>query len=303
VSSFVKAEQHTYQFTPNLQKALTVEPPATVIFETLDALGGQVKSEKDVLTSLDFSRVNPATGPVFINGAQPGETLAVTIKRIEVPESGVIVTGKDMGVLGTEFTSYATKILRIEKGFVLFNNLKLPVSSMVGVIGVAPDRGVYETGTAHRHGGNMDTKEITENATVYLPIFQQGAFLALGDVHAVMGDGEVCVSACEIAARVTVEIAVIEDVKIPWPIVENELGLSLIVSLPSIEEALKEATHQAVQFLAERLKISVEEAYMLASLAVDIRISQLVDPNKTAKAFLPRYLVGDFVPSEKIFPS
>jgi len=294
VNPIVQAEQHVYQFTPDMQKVSTVDPPVEIVFETIDALGGQIKTEKDVLTGLDFSRVNPATGPVFINGAQPGDMLAVKIKRIELPKTGVIVTGKGMGVLGAEFESYATKVLRIEEGFVLFNNLKLPTSPMVGVIGVAPDSGTYETGTAHRHGGNMDTKEIGEDATVYLPVFQEGALLVLGDVHAVMSDGEVCISACEIASRVTVEIAVIKDVQSSWPVVENESGSSFIVSLPSIEEALQEATRQAVHFLAKRLKLSPEEAYMLASLAVDIRISQLVDPNKTAKAFLPRYLVGRF---------
>lgn len=294
MNPIVQAEQHAYQFAHNIRGVLTVDPPVAVVFETIDALGGQVKSEKDILTALDFSRVNPATGPVFINGAQPGDTLAVRIKHIELPETGVIVTGKGMGVLGAEIESYATKLLRIEEGFVLFNDLQLPISPMVGVIGVAPDSGAYETGTAHRHGGNMDTKEIGEDATVYLPVFQKGALLALGDVHAVMGDGEVCISACEIASRVTVEIDVIKNVQFSWPVVENGTGLSFIVSLPSIEEALREATRQAVHFLAKRLKLSTQEAYMLASLAVDIRISQLVDPNKTVKAFLPKRLVGHF---------
>ena len=296
MNSIIQADRHIYQFLPDMPKVSTVDPPAEIVFETIDALGGQVKSEKDILTTLDFSRVNPATGPIFINGAECGDTLAVAIKRIELPETGVIVTGKGMGVLGAEFQSYATKVLQIEAGSVRFNHLSLPISPMVGVIGVAPDSGTYETGTAHRHGGNMDTKEIGEGSTVYLPVFQQGALLALGDVHAVMGDGEVCVSACEVASRVTVEISIIKGTHPAWPVVENESGLSFIVSLPSIEEALIEATRQAVQFLEHRLNISREEAYMLSSLAVDIRISQLVDPNKTAKAFLPRYLVGTFFP-------
>jgi amidase len=278
-----------------MQKAVTVDPPATVVFETIDALGGQIKSEKDILTVLDFSQINPATGPLFVHGAKPGDTLAIAIKSIDLPERGVIVTGKGMGVLGREIQSYATKILEINEGSVRFNKAIIPISPMIGVIGVAPASGKYETGTAHQHGGNMDTKEIGKDATVYLPIFQQGALLALGDVHAVMGDGEVCVSACEVAARVMTEITIVKGRQTGWPVVETNHGILIIVSLPSIEEALTEATRQAVMLLQNRLNLSFEEAYMLASLIVDIKISQLVDPNKTVKAFIPKDFVGPYV--------
>ena len=291
----ISSDHHVYEFKPKMSPAMTVEAPETVVFETLDAMGGQVQTEEDKLFDLDFAKINPATGPILIKGAQPGDTLVVQVQGIELPEQGAIVTGKDMGVLGKEIESYATKILPIENGHVCFDDLKLPVSPMIGVIGVASEKEGHPTGTAHRHGGNMDTKEIKEGSIVYLPIYQQGAMLAMGDVHAVMGDGEVCVSACEVPSLVTVEIDVIKGQQKKWPVVENDEGFYILVSLPSIEEALLEVTREAVAFLSNVLELSFEEAYMLASLVVDIRISQLVDPNKTAKAFIPKEHVEDGV--------
>jgi len=271
-----------------MDPVLTVSPPEMVIFETIDAFGGQIRTSEDKLENLDFSRVNPATGPLSIKGAMPGDTLAIHIEKIELPEQGAIVTGEGMGVLGDEVEGHATKILPIRDGYVHFDDLKLPICPMIGVIGVATGGEAFPTGSAHRHGGNMDTKEIGEGTTLYLPVFQPGGLLAMGDVHAVMGDGEVCVSGCEVSARITVAIDLIKGHQMRWPVVEREGGLYIIVSLPTIEAALHEATREAVVFLQDRRGITLAEAAMLASLAVDIRISQLVDPYKTVKAFIPR---------------
>jgi len=286
----ISHDHHIYAFAPKMKPGLSIEAPETVVFETADAMGGQIQTEQDQLFSVDFSKINPATGPVSIKGAQPGDTLVVQVQGIELPEQGVIVTGPGMGVLGDEMKTHTTKILPIKNGFVQFDNLLLPVAPMIGVIGVATETEAFPTGTAHHHGGNMDTKEIGEGATVYLPVFQRGAMLAMGDVHAVMGDGEVCVSACEVPSRITVEIDVIKGKAMKWPVVETKDGIYILVSLPTIEEALVEVTREAAGFLSERQQLSFEEATMLASLAVDIRISQLVDPNKTAKAFVPTAL-------------
>ena len=284
-----------YAFDAGMEAVAHVTPGEEVLFEAVDAFGGQVKREGDRLTEIDFSYVNPATGPLFVDGAEPGDSLAVHIERIELPEQGAIVTGKGMGVLGDEVDTYATKILPIRDGQVLFDRLKIPVSPMVGVIGVAPEKGSYPTGTAHRHGGNMDTKEIASGTTLYLPVFQPGALLALGDCHAAMGDGEVCVSGCEIPAEVSVKVELVEGKSFKWPIVERQDGFSIVVSLPSLDEAVKEATREAVLLLADRLSIDRVEAYLLASLGADIRISQLVDPNLTVKAFVPRNLIGSLL--------
>jgi len=278
-----------------MEEAAMCDRTATIVFEAQDALGGQVRSADDVLAGLDFARINPATGPVYIEGSEPGDTLLVHVQSIETADRGVIVTGPGMGVLGDAVQRHATRILPIENGEVVFGDLRIPARPMIGVIGVAPAEGSYATGTAYRHGGNMDTKEIVAGCTICLPVSQSGALLALGDVHAVMGDGEVCVSACEVAARVTVGIEVLKGRQTEWPVVEAEGWIYIVVSLPTIEEATVEATRQAVKLLRVARGLSEEDAYMLASLVADIRISQLVDPNKTAKAAIPAWIVGSEV--------
>ena len=285
----IDSAQHVYAFTPEMAPVSHIAPGEMVRFDALDALGGQVRAETDILAGLDFDRVNPATGPVAVSGAKLGDTLSVTLHSIEMDEQGAIVTGPGMGVLGDEMEASATRMLPIRNAAVEFRGLKLPVRPMVGVIGVATETGRYATGTAHRHGGNMDTKEIGVGSTVYLPVSQDGAQLAMGDVHAVMGDGEVCVSACEVAARIVVETAILKATRLAWPMVETSEQIHVLVSLPTIEEALIEATRCAVSLLQRAHGLSKEDAYMLASLAVDIGVSQLVDPNKTAKASIPKY--------------
>ena len=292
MATTIPVDRHVYAFSDGMETAAHAAPGERVVFQAQDALGGQVKTADDVLAELDFSRINPATGPVFVDGAEPGDTLVVRVVSIEPADSGAIVTGPGMGVLGDETERHATRILPVEDGAVVFDDLRLPARPMIGVIGVAPSEGSHPTGTAHRHGGNMDTKEIVKGCTVYFPVAQPGALLALGDVHAVMGDGEVCVSACEVDARVTVEIDVIKGRQAEWPIVEIDGAVLIVVSLPTIQQALEEATRQAVKLLRAGRGLSHEDAYMLASLAVDVGVSQLVDPNKTAKAKIPSVVLG-----------
>ena len=292
----IPADRHVYTFSPQMKAAAEALPGETLAFETQDALGGQVQRADDVLAELDFSRINPATGPVHVDGAEPGDTLVVRVVDIETATMGAIVTGPGMGVLGAETEQHAARILPVEDGAVIFDGLRLPARPMIGVIGVAPSSGSYPTGTAHRHGGNMDTKEIVQGCAVYLPVAQQGALLALGDVHAVQGDGEVCVSACEVDARVTAEVDVVKGRQADWPIVALDDSTYVLVSLPEIGEALEEATRQAVKLLERARGLSHEDATMLASLAVDIGVSQLVDPNVTARARIPNVVLGKSIP-------
>lgn len=292
----ILSSQHIYAFSPDLKPTATISTGDVVCFDALDALGGQVRVETDILAGLDFNRVNPATGPVQIEGVVSGDTLIVRIKAIDMEDQGAIVTGPGLGVLGDEIEHHATRILPVRDEVVYFGELALPASSMIGVIGVASASDVFPTGTAHRHGGNMDTKEIGVGSTVYLPVFQDGAMLAMGDVHAVMGDGEVCVSACEVSAQISVQCDRLEGRCLDWPMVETDDAVHILVSLPTIEEALVEATRQAVSFLQKARGLSKEDAYMLTSLAVDIGVSQLVDPNKTAKASIPKSILPGPIP-------
>jgi len=288
----IGCDRHIYAFSTDLAPAASVPCGSRVRFDAQDALGGQVRAATDVLSGLDFDRVNPATGPLAVEDVHAGDTLVVTVESIEVDGRGVTVAGPGLGVLPDLLERHVTRILPVTSDAVCFDEIRLPARPMIGVIGVAPATGAYPTGTAHRHGGNMDTKEIGIGARLVLPVFQDGAMLAMGDVHAVMGDGEVCVSGCEVSARITVTVDCIAGRQRDWPIVVTDDAVHVIVSLPTIDAALEEATRQSVAILSDACGVPTEDAYMLSSLAVNLGISQLVDPNKTAKATIPRSILA-----------
>ena len=260
----------------------------TVCFETLDCFGGQLKSENDLLGGLDWDNVNPASGPLFVEGAMPGDVLKVEILKIELDDHGVMVDAPGEGVTGAEVSSESTKILPVENGKVKFNEkLSFPICPMIGVIGTAAKGEGIDTGTPGSHGGNMDCTRIGEGATLYLPVNTEGALHAMGDLHARMGDGEVEVCGVEIAGKVTVKLTVLKNCKLPTPfLVNSELAMA-IHSAETVDEACVGATMAMHGFLTGELGMNEHEAGMLLSVTGNLCICQVVDPEKTVRMEIP----------------
>ena len=165
---------------------------------------------------------------------------------------------------------------------------------MIGVIGVAPAGGAsINNGTPGHHGGNMDNKMVTEGAVLYFPVAAEGAGFALGDVHAVMGDGEIGVTGLEIPADVTVKLEVIKGRCLRDPVLENEAVWSVIVSRDTLDEAASDATEALFDFLKERIPMEEQDIVMLMSLAAQLQICQIVDPLKTVRFVIPKKYVGE----------
>lgn len=280
-----------YVFSPDLEPAAKVKVGDKVIFYTLDALGGQITSEDQVITSIDFSRVNPATGPLYIEEAEPGDALLVKILSINPGERGFIVTAPNAGALPDVVKEAKTRACYVRGDYVEFMGFKLPARKMIGVIGVATSERT-PTGLPGKHGGNLDTRFVTEGSTVILPIEYPGALLGIGDVHATMGDGEVCVSACEVPAEVVVEVNLVKGLAPLWPVVLHGDYIHVLVSNERIDKALEEGIDLAVKILSLGLNLSWNDSYMMASLAIDIGISQLVNPQKTIRIQIPSYLMS-----------
>lgn len=261
----------------------------TVCFETLDCFGCQLKSEADLLGGLDWNNINPATGPLFVEEAEPGDVLKVEILSIELDDHGVMVDAPGEGVTGCAVSEETTKILPVSNGMVKFNDkLSFPICPMIGVIGTAPAGEGIDTGTPSAHGGNMDCTRIGAGATLYLPVNVQGALLAMGDLHALMGDGEVEVCGVEIAGAVTVKVTVLKNCGLPTPFLVNEDTAMAIYSAETVDEACVGATMAMHKFLMGELKMNEHEAGMLLSVVGNLRICQIVDPEKTCRMELPR---------------
>lgn len=280
----IKRDTVIYAMSPDNAPAAAAKSGDTVVFETQDCFSGQITCAQDQLGSLDWSRINPAAGPLFIEGAEVGDTLKVEILRIDLAPQAAVVEMPGSGVTGRAAETENTKILPVADGKAVFNDrLTLPVCPMIGVIGTAPAEGAISTGTPDSHGGNMDCKRIGVGATLYLPVNVPGALLAMGDLHALMGDGEVCVCGGEIAGAVTVKVSVIKNAGLPLPFLTTAEHAMAIYSAPSIDAAAEGATLRMRSFLIDQVKMQPHEAGMLLSLAGDLRICQAVDPNKTCR--------------------
>ena len=280
----IKRDTVVYAMSPDNAPAARVSSGDTLAFETLDCFSGQIAKPEDKLGTLDWSRINPATGPVFVEGAQPGDTLKVEILRIDLAPQAAIVEMPDGGITGLAAQEENVKLLPVQDGMVQLNEqIELPVKAMIGVIGTAPAEGAIATGTPDLHGGNMDCKRIGAGATLYLPVNVPGALLAMGDLHAVMGDGEVCVCGAEIAGVITVKVTVVKGAKLPLPFLVTEDAAMAIYSAPGLDAAAEGTTLRMRSFLIDEVGMLPHEAGMLLSLAGDLRICQAVDPNKTCR--------------------
>ena len=197
-------ERVLFAFSRDAEPALTVKSGETVRIRTQDCFGNQVQSPDDVLDEIDWDRINPATGPVFVEGAVPGGALKVTIENIELDPQTASCTGKDEGVCGDRFDAWSTHLCAIDGDKLVWNDqLSIPLNPMIGVIGTAPAEGAPADGFVGNYGGNMDNKLITKGTRLYFPVRVPGALLQMGDVHATMGDAELCGTGIEIAAQIT----------------------------------------------------------------------------------------------------
>lgn len=286
------AQDVIYAFSSNHEPSMHIAPGETVKIETFDCFKNQLQSADQEVAAINWDQVNPATGPIFIEGAEIGDVLKVTIEELEIGEQGVMVTGPDLGVMGHRMESMESKIIAIKNGKAIFNErLHLPLNPMIGVIGVAPAGEPVSCGTPGAHGGNMDTKLITKGATLYFPVAVDGALFALGDFHAAMGDGEISVSGIEVPGSATVQFDVIKGSHLKHPLLHNEDGLAFLVSAMTLDEAVSVAVEEMIDLLLPQSDLSVSEMTMLMSAAGETQISQVVDPLVTARFFVPHHVL------------
>ena len=281
-----------YAFAPDLEPALTVPSGETVRIRTKDCFGNQIQTADDVLDEIDWDRINPATGPVYVEGAKAGGALKVSIDRIELDPQTASCTGEGEGVCGDYFDKWSTKLCAIDGDALVWNDrISIPLAPMIGVIGVAPAQGAVNCGTPGSHGGNMDNTAIGAGATLYFPVAVDGALFGCGDMHACMGDGEVSVSGAEVAGWATVTLTALPDLALADPVIETATHLGIIASAESLDAAADRAVHEMVDLLHDRTGVAKDELIMLLSLTADVQVCQMVDPEKTVRFMVPKYVL------------
>jgi amidase len=284
-----------YAFSKDNEPVMGVNAGEQLEIETYDCFENQITSNDATYQALDWDKVNPATGPIYVNGAEVGDILAVTINHIELADQGVMAVSPGMGVLADRIQEFEAKIMPIHGDKAIFNNLiEIPLNPMIGVIGVAPKGEPISCGTPGSHGGNMDNKMITTGVTLYFPVQTNGALFALGDLHAAMGDGEIGVTGIEIPAKVTVTLNVIKGSSINNPLLENDEYISTIASEEMLDQAVKRSVEDMVEILSERLDLSFNEINMLCSAVGQTEICQVVDPLVTARFNFPKWVLEKY---------
>jgi acetamidase/formamidase len=275
----------------SIAPVLRVAPGDTITVELQNASGGQLAADSpaSALATLDFGRVNPVTGPIFVEGARPGDALVVEILDLEVETWGWTANIPGFGLLADRFADPELRMSRIANGTIeLFTGMRLPSLPMIGTIGVAPEEdGSFSVIPPTRWGGNMDIRHVGAGATLYLPVAVDGALLSLGDAHAAQGDGEVCGTAIETNAVATLRLSIERERHLAAPILHTSpssqrAGAALATTGigPDLLQAARDATTAMIAEIVRRTSLSNVDAYMLASVAGDLKISELVDvPN------------------------
>lgn len=285
-------EKVFYAFDKTLEPAMVVPSGTTVRVRTKDCFGNQIQKPEDELDGIDWDHTNPATGPIFMEGAVPGGALKVSVGAIEFDNKSVSCTGENEGVCGDRFNAWSTQVCEIDGDELVWDErLRIPLRPMIGVIGVAPEGDPINCGTPGSHGGNMDNTAITAGATLYFPVFADGALFGCGDMHAVMGDGEISVSGAEAAGWATVTLTAMPELKLVDPLIENATHFGVIASAETLDAAADRAVHEMVDLICDRTAEDPDKVVMLLSLVGDVQVCQMVDPEKTIRFMVPKYVL------------
>jgi acetamidase/formamidase len=298
----VPRDAFNYVWDNAIEPVLEVESGEAVQLHVRDASDEQIHPDSGVddVARLDFTHVNPVSGPVYIKGARLGDTLAVELLEFVPRDWGWTAIIPGFGLLADEFPDPWLRISKLEpdRNRVQFaDGISLPCEPFPGTIGVAPaEPGGHPIVPPSRFGGNIDTKHLRAGTTLFLPVGVEGALFSLGDTHAAQGDGEVCGTAIETAMDVVVRLSVRRDFRVEAPQYALPEPPATIPGLhhvctgvgPDLMEAARDAVRATIVHIQRRHGLGREEAYALASVAVDLRIHEVVDaPNWVVGAFLP----------------
>jgi len=306
----IHKHQHHFGWDNSIEPILNVKPGQSIEIETIDSSGGQLGPESTVddLANLSFDEVNPVTGPVFIEGAEPGDTVAISFLEFKPSGWGWTANIPGFGLLTDQFPEADLHIWKYDKvsmtPAMYGPGGQVPLKPFAGTIGLAlAESGNHSVVPPRRVGGNLDIRDNGVGTTLYLPVEVAGGLLSLGDTHAAQGDGEICGTAIESPMQVAVKIDLLKDTPIPFPRFETDGPVSRhfdnagYKATTGIGEDLMQAARDAVSGMVDWISastgMSAVEAYMLCSVCGDLRISEIVDmPNWTVSFYFPKTVLN-----------
>ena len=305
----IHGAQHHFGWDRSIPPVASVAPGSTIEFECQDSSAGQLSpnSSVDDVKTLDFGKINPVSGPIFIEGAEPGDVVKVSIEEFKPSGFGWTANIPGFGLLAEHFKEPALHIWSYDKdnlGTSAFGpGGRVPLKPFAGTIGLAmAEPGLHSIVPPRRVGGNMDIRDLAAGTELYLPVEVAGGLFSIGDTHAAQGDGEVCGTAIEspMNAVVTLDLVKNENLETPrfttpGPVTRHLDGKGYEVTTgigKDLMEGAQGAVSQMVDLLAARYNMNVVDAYMLCSVCGDLRISEIVDmPNWIVSFYFPRLVL------------
>lgn len=285
---YIEKKHVIHTFSPDHPAVCRAESGDTVTFETYDCYMGQLLPGDATFADVDRSLGNPATGPLYVEGAQPGDVLRVDILDIALDPVGILDIGPTSGALKRQFSQTVIHRLPVRDNVIRYKAMDIPAKPMVGVIGVAPERESVSTMTPKNHGGNMDCTSIGAGCSLYLPVKAPGALLAMGDLHAIMGDGEAGNCGVEIGGRVTVRVFVLKKLALEYPMIKNSQKWITVAYGETLDEAGDKAVLQMFSFLTDHVGADRVDAGMYIDMLGDLAVCQIVNPFKTVRLEMSR---------------
>ena len=289
----LSSDKSFFHFDPNHPPAIRVVPGEELFIEVQDAFGGErdiAKVSDPYSADWEGHPTPPSTGPVFIEGARPGQTLAVDILEIRPGPEGVVAIQRNAGFLPERFPTARMKRVAIKDGVVFFDGVRVPAYPNFGTFSTTPATG-GRAGIAGFHGGDLDQKPIAAGHRVYLPVFVPGALFGLGDPHAVISDGIACGTGVECAATARLRFEVLPR-PIARPRIETPDALHIVGFGPDLDTAARDAIEQGIAYLATEKGMDQEDAYMLLSLVGDLVIGTSPRPIMGVRLVIPRGILA-----------
>lgn len=293
MANIVISSDHIHgAFDKALSPAAHAHSGDTAVFHCIDCYCGALHTDRMERKDMQVRIANPATGPLYIEEAKVGDILKVEILDIRPDTKGCMSARPGIGAYEIEPAVCRVFSVDPDKMTVDFDGLTVSLKPMIGVIGTAPAGDPIDTETPEEHGGNLDIKDMNAGNILYLPVNVDGALLSMGDIHGVQGDGETLICALEMCGTVTVRVTVLKGRSdIPTPMIESPTHYMTTAAAPTLDECSILAARKMHRFLMAHTKLDNPHAGMLLSLKGDLRISQIVNPNKGCIMSFPKDVV------------
>tara|TARA_Y100001001_G_scaffold81463_1_gene79345 strand:- start:37 stop:984 length:948 start_codon:yes stop_codon:yes gene_type:complete len=302
----IHGHHHHHGWDNSIAPVARVAPGTTLELECKDSGNGYFTSDSTVesVRDMPFDKINPVTGPVYVEGAEPGDILKITIDSFRPSGFGWTANIPGFGLLTDQFKDPALALWNYDTSSMapaMFGKYaRVPLKPFAGTIGLAlAEPGLHSVVPPRRVGGNLDIRDLNAGSTLYLPVEVAGALLSIGDTHAAQGDGEICGTAIESAMDITVTLDLIKDTPLAMPRFTtagpvtrhlDQAGYEVFTGVgPDLMQAARDAVSGAVEWVAREHGMPVEQAYMLCSVCGDLRISEIVDmPNCVVSFYVPK---------------